>query len=123
MNPNFLIESHEHRIYADDYANVYAVVDQEDYWYFSQWRWQPVFNSTGRKIYLKRSVTQQDRKSVSLYLHVEIHKRTGAVQPTEKHVMVDHIDCDSLLCRKFNLRWATPSMNSRNRYGQKLLRL
>lgn len=30
----------EYRIYADDYANEYAVVDQVDYQYLVQWRWK-----------------------------------------------------------------------------------
>lgn len=115
-------DDYQHRIYADDYANVYAIVDQEDYWYFSQWRWEPVYNSTGRKIYLKRTGSENGLKR-SMYLHVEIHSRRGIIQPTENHTMVDHINCDSLYCRRYNLRWATPSMNRRNRFGQRVFGL
>jgi hypothetical protein len=115
VDPNFLFEEHEHRIYADDYANVYAVVDQEDYWYFSRWRWHPITNSTGKKIYLKRS-TNSRGPSFTLYLHVEIHKRTGILKPSEDHTMVDHINGESLFCLRSNLRWATPSLNSQNRF-------
>ena len=30
-------DDHEYRIYADDYANDYGVVDQIDYQYLVQW--------------------------------------------------------------------------------------
>jgi hypothetical protein len=44
-------------------------------------------------------------------------KRTGIKPPTKKHVLVDHRTGHTLNCRRPNLRWATHSMNSRNRNG------
>lgn len=119
-HPELLLASnHEHRIYADDYECVYAVVDEEDYWFFSRWRWHTVENSTGRKLYLRRNTsTGKRRTSAPIYLHVAIHERRNIRKPTKFHRMVDHLDGDSLHCRKRNLRWATPSMNARNRMGQ-----
>jgi hypothetical protein len=111
-------EAHEHHIYGDDREAIWAVVDADDYAYFSAWRWEPISNSTGKKFYLRRSVGRGNT-SRPLYLHVAIHQRRGITPPSPKHTMVDHIDCDSLNCRKSNLRWATPSMNRLNRHGQR----
>lgn len=124
LDPNFLSlpDSHEHRIYADDYAHTFARVDAEDYWFFSRWRWKAIPNSTGKKLYLIRTTNSPgDQKSYSIYLHVAIHERRQIRKPTRKHTMVDHVDSDSLHCRKINLRWATPQMNRWNRAGQKEL--
>jgi hypothetical protein len=115
MDPNFLFEPYEHRIYADDYCNVYAVVDQEDYWHFSQWRWKPILNSRKKKIYLARCVSGAGYTKHTLYLHVAILNRKGEPQPTEAHTIADHVNGQSLLCVRHNLRWATPSMNAKNR--------
>lgn len=116
-HPEFLLADYEHRIYADDYECVYAIVDEDDYQFFSQWRWHTVANSTGKKLYLRR-VTGRADHSTPIYLHVAIHKRRGIRKPSKFHTMVDHQNGDSLYCRKYNLRWATPKMNRRNRLGQ-----
>lgn len=126
FDPNFLDFGldHEHRIYGDDYGHTFARVDADDYQFFSQWRWNVKYDKHGRKIYLCRSSwnAEAGSASISLYLHVEIHKRRGIVQPPH-HSMVDHENGNTLECRKFNLRWATPSMNRRNINGQASLRI
>ena len=124
LDPNFLSlpDSHEHRIYADDYGHVYATVDAEDYWFFSRWRWKAITNSTGKKLYLVRNIGRSENQNgYTIYLHVAIHERRGIKKPSPKHTMVDHIDSDSLHCRGDNLRWATPKMNRHNRHGQREL--
>lgn len=123
-DPNILFapSTHEFRIYGDDREAVWAAVDEEDYLFFVQWRWHPVPNSRGKKLYLRRSVGRAET-SRPLYLHVAIHRRREIIPPTRKHTMVDHIDGDSLNCRRENLRWATPRFNRMNRFGQRELNL
>lgn len=120
LDPNLIFPvSHEHFIYADDYGNIAARVDEEDYQWAIQWRWHAVANSRGKKFYLKR--TEGNSKyggTRGIYLHVAIHERRKIRKPSRHHTMVDHGDGDSLNCRRYNLSWATPSMNARNINGQ-----
>lgn len=59
------------------------------------------------------------RENFTIYLHIEIMKRTGIPPPTPKHVLVDHIDNDTFNCRRENLQWATHAMNRANRADTK----
>lgn len=117
LDPNLLdfSQNHDHYIYADDYGNVAARVDAEDYRYFSQWRWAVKYDKRGRKAYLYRTLTERTLglKS-SLYLHVAIKERADPYRPPG-HTIVDHLNGETLECRKFNLKYATPSMNAKNR--------
>lgn len=92
----------------------FVTVDAVDYDWLMQWRWSYRYNSTGKKIYAVRNTTVKGTP-VTLYMHVEIMKRTGAPKPSPKSYMTDHIDCDSTNNRRSNLRWATPRANTRNR--------
>lgn len=103
---------HEWRIYANDHASVWAVVDEEDYLWAIRWRWGKKFNSDKKKIYLYRH-----SRKVSIYLHKEICHRAHGDPPTEKHIIGDHRNGDSLDCQRHNLRWATLSQNRRNTHG------
>ncbi len=121
LDPNFmeLVSEREHYIYGDDHGDYAARVDAEDYWFFSRWRWSVKFDRHGRKPYLYRKAwcAEGRNNNVSVFLHVAIFERTGIVRPSG-HSMVDHKNGNSLECRRFNLRAATPSMNRRNIYGQ-----
>lgn len=109
------LKDHEWRIYGDDREGIWAVVDEEDYHFFAQWRWSPKVSRGGKKIYLFRPAYAGGvNLRISLYLHVEILKRTGLIPPSEKHTIADHRNGNGLNCRRDNLRWATPSMNRRN---------
>lgn len=128
LDPN-LIDfrlDHEHYIYGDDYGDIAAMVDAQDYWFFAQWRWQVKFDKHGKKPYLYRKVCEWAGGvrvvSRSVFLHVAIKERADPVRPAG-HSMVDHEDGNTLHCRKFNLSYATPSMNRRNIQGQKSMRL
>jgi len=118
LNPNKLaFPPHEFRIYADDRAQQWAVVDEEDYHWAIAWRWHinkehPTRN--GAKRYLCRNQSNARRHRPKLYLHVEIMRRRGIPMPTEAHNLVDHINGNELDCRRANLRWATHSMNNKN---------
>lgn len=121
LNPNnWDLSLPERRIYGDDNAQVYAVVDEEDYWYFTKYKWT-IKKSNERKLYLRRAVGENADglrlRTFTLYLHIEIMKRKNPNRPCPKHTLVDHRDGDSMNCRRRNLRWATPLMNNRNRFG------
>lgn len=113
------------RIYIKNNGELWVVVDPQDFRYFSKWKWS--WSSTPRgKLYAQRSTGGNSRKhlgmsmrapSHSLYLHREIMLRTGRVQPTPDHKIVDHRNGNSLYCRRANLRWATISMNNTNKVG------
>lgn len=122
FDPNLLdLSPPERRIYGDNNAQTWHVVDEEDYWYFSRWRWTPKFSHWGDKYYLRRAVSIHEDgrrvRTITLYLHIEIMRRTGIKQPTPAHCIVDHRDGDTTLCRRGNLRWATHRLNSLNRHG------
>ena len=109
---SLMAQTHEHRIYLDDREAEWAIVDQDDYAYFSRWRWNM---KRGRTNYARRAIGNGAKKK-TLYLHVEIMKRWKN-PPSEKHCTVDHRNGNSLDCRKKNLRWATIQQNNRNVNG------
>ncbi len=101
-------------------SHVEALVDYEDYVYFTKWKWRSKISKGGKKIYVYRSLTAMEngyRKDTSLYLHKAIQERTGISKPSLEYNIVDHRNGDSLDCRRKNLRWATPSMNRNNING------
>jgi hypothetical protein len=121
----------EFRIYADDRAEVFALVDEIDYHYFVQWRWKTKTSKGGKKVYLIRSVHHtegpdvridgrryQRRYMQTVQLHVEIMKRTGIKRPTKQHTITDHRNGRERDCRRANLRWQTPKGNSNNIHGK-----
>lgn len=114
IDPNW-----EYRIYGDDRASVWAVVDEVDYQWAIQWRWNP--KRFRGKVYLRRAVNKYAEGvrigAATLYLHIEIMRRSGVIPLSDQHVLVDHRNGDSLDCRRHNLRWATSSINRINRGG------
>lgn len=81
----------------------FAVIDAEDYELVAvaSWHW----GGTGRLYPVSKSKIYDGRTT---YMHRVIAK----AQPNE---LVDHRNGDRTLCRKFNLRKATPGQNSANR--------
>lgn len=147
---NWIPCDHEHRIYADDTLETYAIVDAIDYPYLAQFRWSlhsVKVGGEGRstKRYLRRCVStfhgpdgeqyvspihghvvrNRNRTQKNVFLHQEVMERKGDKPPTPRHVIIDHIDRDSMHCRRHNLEWETKSgnaRNSRNGKSQKVLR-
>lgn len=140
LNPNnwhWLNESHEYRIYADDYENEYALVDQIDYQYLIQWRWKLHYSrqhkgTRKRKVYLARVLHEvlgpdykdeqgsrkRQRCSHTIFLHNVVMERTGIPRPiSNQRIITDHANGNGLDCRRTNLRYATISFNNKNIFG------
>jgi len=84
-----------------------ALVDDEDYEKFNQFNWSAHINGVAKKYYAVRRV-KKDSQSKELYLHREIMNAPNGL-------FVDHINGDTLDCRKKNMRFATRSQNAANR--------
>lgn len=113
---------HQFRMYAGSYADTECLVDEEDYHYFTRWKWVPKVNPGG-KTYFKRAISRYDSDGQrtgadSVYLHVEILTRHEGPPPTRDRVIADHHNGNSSDNRRKNLRWVTKRHNNRNRFGR-----
>lgn len=126
---NWVEDDHEHRIYADETLEIYAVVDAIDYPYLSQFKWSVHDRKKAARghIYLKRNSCEflekdgepyesritgtmvRNRKRIvrTVFLHQDIMRRMKKRKPTKLHKEVDHRNRRMLDCRRKNLRWAT----------------
>lgn len=86
--------------------NQFAIVDDEDYDRINKYKWQAVPNRD--KWYAKRSFTVGKCKRIGVRLH-----RFILNAPPDKDV--DHINGNTLDCRKSNLRICNESQNAQNR--------
>lgn len=100
-------------LWLDPANGIFCVLDTEDYQWALQWHWGVIWDRHGRKAYASRSTRILGRHH-RYYLHKEILIRAGSVAPTKRHIISDHLNGNSLDCRRRNLRWATPSMNRLN---------
>jgi hypothetical protein len=115
LDLNDCFDGHEHRIWLDDNAFRYVVVDYVDWLWACYFKWSAKPDKHRRKWYACRTGWDNGVR-VSVYLHVEINKLKGP-PPAPAFTISDHRDGDEANCRRSNLRWATPSMNRRNING------
>lgn len=98
-------------------VDVQCLVDYRDYLWLRRDLWCHTFGGGAEgfdaqhKMYARRTV-----EGGTLWMHREILKRFAGPPPSPQHVG-DHINGNSLDNRRCNLRWATLSQNSRNRFG------
>ncbi len=88
-----------------------ALVDDIDYEYLSQWKWQASIQSEGywratRKIHI-------DGKQYTVFMHQTVAEQMGF-----DFKLIDHRDRDPLNNTRENLRAATKSQNGHNRSTQ-----
>ena len=86
-----------------------ALVDDEDYEYLIQWKWQ--VNKNGNKFYAVTSWLINGK-----YRTINMHRLITNNKNTKMHT--DHINGDGLDNRKINLRICTHSQNAMNRGAQ-----
>lgn len=126
-------------ICLSNHVDLHALISPEDVGWARQWLWCHTYGSGGKirdkgrltgaikrganpdKIYARRS-TRIAGQSVTYFLHREITIRAYGPPPGPAYVS-DHLNGDSLDCRRENLRWATLSQNARNLYGSAWLQL
>ena len=105
----------EYRIYGDDNAQTWVVVDEVDYHWAVKRKWhinKPHPNRNGTKQYFCHSNSKGGQyRGPKTYLHVEIMKRSGIPPPDQFHTLVGHLDNDEWNCRRENLAWLTPKKN------------
>lgn len=88
-----------------------ALVDPEDFARFGHLKWTAaVQRRRGFRVYAYRS-QWIGGKCFTIFLHREI-------LAAQKGQLVDHVDRNTLDCRKQNLRIATPQQNCRNRVAR-----
>ncbi len=129
-DPNtWVLDDHEHRVYADETLEHYCIVDANVYPHLVQWKWS--IHQRGRferrgHFYLRRSITEfhmpdgpryenqlgyevrnRHRTTFTRFLHVEILLFNKVPQPTPEHNEGDHINRNTRDCRLSNLKWAT----------------
>ena len=88
---------------------MYAMVDDEDFDRLRFWKWHVQCCGPG-KLYASRSV-KIEGKTYARYLHHEVLKLEI---PLPRGIVVDHINGESLDCRKENLRCCSPNENMVN---------
>ncbi|MCK1668663.1 hypothetical protein [Bradyrhizobium sp. 153] len=108
-----IIKAEPCRIWLDDRAGLFCTVSPEDYQWALQWRWHFVRDKHGRKFYARRN-TRIAGRQIHVWLHKAIlSERMGILPPSELHTIGDHGNGESLCNERWNLSWATPSMNRR----------
>src|SRR5690606_30098142 len=90
-----------------------VLLSDEDYeWAVAQGNWFVTHGATEYPGYAARSMGGR-----LVFLHKAVLQRSFKLPPTPRHIIGDHIDGIRFNNTRPNLRWATPQMNARNRFG------
>jgi hypothetical protein len=83
----------------------FAIVDDADFDWLSQWKWYAVRTKPNGKY----SATRRDRKAKkTIFMH-------RLILNAPSHLQVDHIDLDRLNNQRANIRLCTHAQNERNK--------
>lgn len=93
------------KLNSKKYPNKYALVDDEDFDYLSQFKWN-VVKGRGNTYYAQRSIIKNGKKK-SIFMHREIMN-------TPKNMQTDHINGSGLNNQRYNLRICTNQQNHMN---------
>lgn len=122
-------------VWLNPESNLFAIVDRIDLAFAQQWLWLPVGSKSGvrrmEKWYASRTTSlylgrEQDpdgpgnrdaRRVIRIWLHKEILLRAKGPPPSKSKTIGDHLNGNSLDCRRHNLKWVSSSENRRNLYG------
>jgi hypothetical protein len=85
----------------------FAMVDDEDYEYLNQWKWNISKSRTPNRIYAARGVCKKNK-----HKHIYMHR---LIMGSPENMQVDHINHNCLDNRKCNLRIVTNAQNTRNK--------
>jgi hypothetical protein len=114
---------------------IFAIVDLVDLEFARQWLWTAQASKSGprriEKFYATRTVSiltggegerssnnpDRTRRSFRLWLHKEILLRAKGPPPSKSKTIGDHLNGNSLDCRRVNLKWSSASENRRNLFG------
>lgn len=94
-------------VYKEDAIVAYAIVDEDDFGYLSQWRW-----TLHEKGYARRC------SSIFGVEYNRLMHRLVLDVPEGSDVQGDHINGNRLDNRRSNLRYATIDQNAQNRFAQ-----
>ena len=84
-----------------------TMVDDEDFDYLNQWKWNAHWNKNTNSYYAVRSSGPRNK--------IESFRMNRTIMNTPKGMICDHINHNTLDNRKENLRNVTPSQSSMNR--------
>lgn len=108
------------RVWLDPNNNLFVIVDQCDLAFAQSYLWTPIASKSGPnrtpKWYARRSGYVPGR-TINIWLHKEILLRAKGPPPSKAATIGDHLNGNSLDCRRCNLRWSTSSENRRNLFG------
>lgn len=117
-------------IWLDPSRDLYAIVSVVDLAFAQSWLWTPIHSKSGPrridKVYARRTASiytgpegerVSSRYNINVWLHKEILLRAKGPPPSRSKTIGDHINGNSLDCRRENLRWSSSSENRRNLFG------
>lgn len=89
--------------------NQFAIVDDEDFEWLSQWKWHAVWDISAKTYYAVRKAKLENGKLKTLSMHRQIMG-----QP--KNMIVDHVDGNTLNNTRKNLRVVNNRQNQQNQH-------